>query len=322
MNLQIDAIPRNEAIPFFSEDMEFQPFLSPLCEDFAVRAEEDAGGDGVFAVRGQDRLDVFRSDEEGRLPFTKEVRLADKGRDIAIHGLSVDLFGRADLHDLPPIHDDDSVAHGEGFGLIVGDEEHRDVELPLQLLDLAPHTGSKIRVEIRERFVEEEEFRIGGESPREGDPLLLSAAQLMDRTVAVSLQADGGKVFFRRTERLFLRQLSEVSNAVGNIFQDRVMGKEGIVLKDGGDISPLGRKVFNRFPVEENRPLIGQKEAAEEVEDGGLSAAGGAEKGDELAPLDGQPNVPHAVLFVKHLGQLIDFQKHLLSHLSFQYRRG
>ena len=48
----------------------------------------------------------------------------------------------------------------------------------MQPLDLAAHLVAQLRVEIGERFVEQEELRVAHDSAADGDPLALPARKL------------------------------------------------------------------------------------------------------------------------------------------------
>ena len=72
----------------------------------------------------------------------------------------------------------------------VGDEHRRAARLRADLTDvlLQPLPGQ--RVQRRERLVEQEQRRLGGQCPRDRDPLLLTAADLPDLAVGGALEAD------------------------------------------------------------------------------------------------------------------------------------
>ena len=73
-------------------------------------------------------------------------------------------------------HDRDPVGQGHRFDLIVGDVEHRDAEFSREVFDFVAHFLAQPGVEIAERLVHEQHFRLDGEGARQGDPLLLAAA--------------------------------------------------------------------------------------------------------------------------------------------------
>jgi hypothetical protein len=58
------------------------------------------------------------------------------------------------------VHDDDLVGHGHGLDLVVGDVDRGGLEALVQLLDLGAHAHAQLRVEVRERLVEQEHLRV------------------------------------------------------------------------------------------------------------------------------------------------------------------
>ena len=54
---------------------------------------------------------------------------------------------RTDLLNTAPIHDHDTVGHGEGFRLAVRDIDEGDAELPLQADELGLHAYHEMSVE-------------------------------------------------------------------------------------------------------------------------------------------------------------------------------
>ena len=85
--------------------------------------------------------------------------LPKKSRTNGVAGMKVNFFGRTDLFELAEFHDGDAVRQAERFDLIVGDEDHRDVDALLQRFQLAAHFLAQLRVKIAQRFVEQQNFR-------------------------------------------------------------------------------------------------------------------------------------------------------------------
>jgi len=68
--------------------------------------------------------------------FTMFMPGSDEVTDESMRGL-VEQFGRrAALHHAAVMHDDDGVGEGERLGLVVGDIDHREIELAMQRLQL------------------------------------------------------------------------------------------------------------------------------------------------------------------------------------------
>ena len=82
--------------------------------------------------------------------------------------------GRADLHDLAGVHDDDLVGEGQRFGLVVGDVDHGRAAAAVNLAQAGAELPFHLRVNDGERLVEQDGADIGAhEAAAERDLLLL-----------------------------------------------------------------------------------------------------------------------------------------------------
>ncbi len=84
---------------------------------------------------------------------SEEIRLPDEVCHIAAHRGVIKLGRRARLDDATVPHDANSVAHGQRFLLVVGDQDKGDTHLPLQRLELHLHFPSQLAVERRQWLV-------------------------------------------------------------------------------------------------------------------------------------------------------------------------
>jgi len=85
------------------------------------------------------------------------------------------LRGRACLHELAAAHDENSIGDGKGFFLVVGDKHRGNAERLLDFADFLPDAQAEGGVEVGERLVQEQDFRLGDEGAGERDALLLAA---------------------------------------------------------------------------------------------------------------------------------------------------
>ena len=74
--------------------------------------------------------------------------------------------------------------------LVVGHVDGRDPELALDRADLVAQRDADLGVERGQGLVEQQHLRLDGERPRERDPLLLAARQLVRVAVAAVGQVD------------------------------------------------------------------------------------------------------------------------------------
>ena len=87
--------------------------------------------------------------------------------------------GAAICSSLPLPHDADPVRHGQGFLLVVGDEQGRGAEPLLQRADLLPQLQPDLGVQRGQRLVEQQYPGLDGQRPGQRDALLLAAGQLV-----------------------------------------------------------------------------------------------------------------------------------------------
>ena len=91
----------------------------------------------------------------------------------------VELLGGGDLHDPAEVHHGDPVRDVPYDGEVVRDEEIRQVELVLQLLEQVDDLRLNRDVERRHGLVRDDEVRIQSDRPREPDPLALTSRELV-----------------------------------------------------------------------------------------------------------------------------------------------
>ena len=105
-------------------------------------------------------------------------RRADELSDEQIVRTVVQLERRADLLDDAVVHDDNAVGHRHRLDLVVGDIDGRRLQPLVQRLDLRAHLHAKLRIEVRQRLVEQEHLRIANDRPAHRDALPLAAGKL------------------------------------------------------------------------------------------------------------------------------------------------
>ena len=96
-----------------------------------------------------------------------------------------DILGSADLLDEAVTHDDDTVAQGHSFGLVVGDIDKGGVDLLAQFDNLRTHLVAKLGVQVRQRFVHQEDSRVTHDGATDGNTLSLTAGQRLGFTVQI-----------------------------------------------------------------------------------------------------------------------------------------
>ena len=90
----------------------------------------------------------------------------------------VKLHRCSELFNPPTVQYHDPVGHRHRLDLIVGDVDHRRIEVAVQLAQLDPHVTSERGIEIRQRLVEEKHFGFTHDRPPNRNALTLTARQL------------------------------------------------------------------------------------------------------------------------------------------------
>ena len=118
------------------------------------------------------------------------VHRADELGDERRRGRAVHLRGRAHLLDAAAVHDRNVVGDRQRLLLVVRDVERRDPELELDAPDLLAQLHAHLRIERRERLVEQQHARLDRERARERDALLHAAGELVRVAVARVAEPD------------------------------------------------------------------------------------------------------------------------------------
>src|SRR6185437_4964938 len=95
-----------------------------------------------------------------------------------VRGIVVDVARRAELMNAAVIEHRDAIAETHRLDLVVRHVDSRRAEAALELLQLVAGRRSKLRVEIRQRLVEQEHDGITYDRARERDALALAAGEL------------------------------------------------------------------------------------------------------------------------------------------------
>ncbi len=177
----------------------------------------------------------------------------------------------------------------QSFVQIVRYENDRFAEALGQGAEFALEFGASNGVERAERFVHQENWRIGSESAGDPDALALAAGKFA--------RAAGGK--FRRIKSDESQELPDANGRAAavplfergnetNIFSNRKMRKEAGVLNDVADATaePYGVPSGSGAAVDQNFPVRRKKHSIDEPEQGGLAAAAAAEEDEGFSLRD------------------------------------
>jgi hypothetical protein len=204
--------------------------------------------------------------------------------------VGVQLVRRGDLLEPALVHDAHPVRHGQGFLLVVGDEQGGGAQPLLQRADplaqLQPHLG----VQRGQRLVEQQHPGLDGQRPGQRDALLLAAGQLVRVLPGLGSQPDHIQQVAGPLAPAGPADLAH-PEPEGHVVQRGHVREQAVALEHHAHVPLGGRHRGDVLAVDQDRPGIGGLEAGHDAQGGGLAAAGRSEQRDELARrhLDGQP---------------------------------
>ncbi len=155
----------------------------------------------------------------------------------------------------------------------------------MQRLDFASHADAQLGIEVRQRFVEQEDLRIAHDGAAHGDALALAARErrrLAGEILGQVQDRSGG--LHPLLDQLLVG--APYAQRKRHVFRDRHMRVQGITLENHGDVACLGRQVGHVAPVDGNPPGVRGLQPRQQAEQGGFPAAGRPDQGQKLAIAD------------------------------------
>jgi hypothetical protein len=195
-----------------------------------------------------------------------------------------------DLQQVAVVHHGDLRAEGHRLHLVVGDVDHRGPEPLVQAGYLHAHLHAQLRVQVAERFVEEEHLRLAHNGAPDCHPLCLPAGKLPGPAVqqGAYLQQFGGVA--HPPVDLFPGVFAQLQ-AERHVVVDAHVGIEGVVLEHHGNVAVLGQDVVDELAADVDPALGYVLQPGHHAQGGGLAAAGGAHQHQQAAVLHGQVHV-------------------------------
>ena len=201
-----------------------------------------------------------------RLP-SEEVG-AGEGRDERVGGRRDEVGRGAGLPQLSVDQHADAPRKSSRVLEVVRDEQRRDLELGEELLQLGPHLDLRVRVESRERLVEQQDLGIPRERAGERDALPFTAGEAARTGVLQVPDPEAVEVLVRR-----------VPACVLDVLADGEVRKERVVLEDETDPTVLRWHEDASAGVEPGLLFAADRaggrleETGDGVEDGALAGA-------------------------------------------------
>jgi hypothetical protein len=210
------------------------------------------------------------------------LRRTDEGRDERVRRARVEVVRRAHLLEDARAHDGEAVGERHRLDLVVRDEDERRLEPPLELHQLHPHLATELRVEVRERLVEEEDGRVPHDRAPERHALALPAGELAGVAGEERLEPQHASRLLHAPLDLRPRHLAHAQGE-RHVRRDRHVRVEGVVLEDERDVATLRGNVVDTAAVDEHVAAVGGLEAGDHAERGRLAAARGSHEDGEVA---------------------------------------
>ena len=173
------------------------------------------------------------------------------------------------------------VGHPAGKAHLVGHEHEPGADL-FELADHLEDLGGHLRIEGGGWFVEKQPLRLAGESPEDGDPLLLPAGELGRALVGMLRELEALERLSDPLARRRGGEAMDMNQRQSEVVERREMGEEVVGLEDGPHFAPVGEEpgfiARHRHPGEAHAPLFCEIEPGEDPQERGLAAAGGADE--------------------------------------------
>ena len=197
----------------------------------------------------------------------------------------------ADLGDLAGVEHDDLVGQGHGFDLVVGHVDHGGADALVQAGDLDAHLHAEEGIEVRQRFVEQENLRLADHGAADGDALALTAGEVLGLAFEQLVQLQDRRGRLDATRDLAFLDTGKLE-AEGHVLGHCHVRIEGVGLEHHAHRTVLGGQVVDALVVDEQVTGGDVLEPGDQPQQGGLAAAGGADEDDELTVFDIQVDMP------------------------------
>jgi hypothetical protein len=167
----------------------------------------------------------------------------------------------------------------------VGDVNHRRAKLSVQSRNLPPHLHTELGIEIRERFIEQENLRLAHDCPSDSDALPLAAGHLSRRSIKQLLDSEYCSSLTDACIYLALAKSTELERE-GEVLVRCHVRVQRIVLENHGDVTIFRREVIHHASTDEQLAGRNRLESSDHPQGGALPASGRANEYYELAVRD------------------------------------
>ena len=191
----------------------------------------------------------------------------------------------ADLLHVTIAQHNNLVGHGHGFDLVVRYVDHGGLQLCVKLGQFLAHLHPQLGVEVGQRLVEQEDFRVADDGTADGDALALTARHVLGLAVEQLLDLQDPRGAHHALFDLGLGALGQ-PQAEGHVLEGRQVRVERVGLEHHGDAA-LGRRHIVHHLITDVK-IAGRDvfQTGHHPQQGGLTAARWPDKDSELTVFD------------------------------------
>ena len=211
-------------------------------------------------------------------------RRADEAGHEEVAGVLVELPRCGELLQKAALEYGDPVAERHRLGLVVGDVDRGDAEPLLQPGDLGAHLSAELRVEVRQRLVEEERVGVAHDRATHRHPLALTTGQVARLALEVLVELQGLR---GRPHLLVHRRLVRLGQPKRerDVLVDRQVRVERVVLEHHGEVAIARCQVVDLPVTDHHVARRDVLQAHDHPQERGLPAARRADEDHELPVL-------------------------------------
>jgi len=167
----------------------------------------------------------------------------------------------------------------------VGDVDRGRFQLRLQPRHLGPHLHAQLGVEVGERLVHQEGFRVAHDRPAHRHPLALPAGEVGRAAVEVGDEVERPRRLLHLALDLLLLGARQLQ-CEAHVLAHGHVRVEGVVLEDHRDVAVFRRAVVHLLAADLQLAFGDVLEPGDHPQRGRLAAARGADEDHELAVAD------------------------------------
>ena len=242
-----------------------------------------------------------------------EIALADEAGHERRQRLVIEVVGGVPLLQAALAEHADLVADGEGFFLVVGDQDGAGAARLEDVAHFAAQAAAQLHVQVGEGLVEQQQARLRRQGAGQRDTLLLAAGEFV--RVALAQVAELDQIEQLAGDALALGVLAD---AEGDVLRHGQVREQRVVLEDHAD-APRFRRLGeagagDHFARQADLALADRLETGDGAQGGGLAAAGGAEQATDVAGVQVQVELLNDHLALITAGQVVQLKQQFGRH--------